>query len=76
MNYLTQKLLNKEETNSIRNNINKDKELWEDGKKTAGSLAAESKNNLQLSKKSELSKYYSKLISEEMAEIQELNEKL
>ena len=66
MNYLTQKLLINEELNSLKSNINKDKELWEDGKKTAGNLAAEYKNNLQLSKKSKISKHYSQLISKKI----------
>ena len=62
MNYLTQQLLNSEELEIIRKNLNKEKLLWEDGKKTAGKLAAEGKNNLQLRRDSDLSKKYSGLI--------------
>ncbi len=63
MNYLTQKVLNPEEIYSIKTKINKEENPWENGKKTAGSLAAEVKNNLQLSKQSEISKKYTHLIS-------------
>ncbi len=66
MNYLTQKLLTNEEINSIKTNINKEEKLWEDGKKTAGSLAANVKNNLQLSKNSEISKACTNLISKKI----------
>ncbi len=66
MNYLTQKLLTNEEINSIKTNINKEEKLWEDGKKTAGSLAANVKNNLQLSKNSEISKACTHLISKKI----------
>ncbi len=66
MNYLTQKLLTKEEINSIKNNINKEEKLWENGKKTAGSFAANVKNNLQLSKNSEISKVCTHLISKKI----------
>ena len=63
MNYLTQKLLNDEEIDSLKTNINKTDKLWENGKKTAGSLAAEVKNNLQLSRQSEISKANTQIIS-------------
>ena len=66
MNYLTQKLLTNEEINSIKTKINKEEELWENGKKTAGSLAANVKNNLQLSKNSEISKACTHLISKKI----------
>ena len=66
MNYLTQKLLTNEEINSITTKINKEEKLWENGKKTAGSLAANVKNNLQLSKNSEISKACTNLISEKI----------
>ena len=66
MNYLTQKLLTNEEINSIKTNINKEEKLWEDGKKSAGSLAANVKNNLQLSKNSEISKACTLLISKKI----------
>ena len=66
MNYLTQKLLTNEEINSIKTKINKEEKLWENGKKTAGSLAANVKNNLQLSKNSEISKASTHLISKKI----------
>ena len=66
MNYLTQKLLTNEEINSIKTKINKEEKLWENGKKTAGSLAANVKNNLQLSKNSEISKACTHLISKKI----------
>ena len=66
MNYLTQKLLTNEEINSIKTKINKEEKLWENGKKTAGSFAANVKNNLQLSKNSEISKACTHLISKKI----------
>ena len=66
MNYLTQKLLTNEEINSIKTKISKEEKLWENGKKTAGSLAANAKNNLQLSKNSEISKACTHLISKKI----------
>ena len=66
MNYLTYQLLVKEELEILKQNINKQNELWENGKNTAGSHASKVKNNLQLSRKSELSKKYSELIKKKM----------
>ena len=68
MNYLTQKLLTNEEINSIKTKISKEEKLWENGKKTAGSFAANVKNNLQLSKNSEISKACTHLISKKILE--------
>jgi len=62
MNYLTLQLLNKEEIEILIKTINDQNNLWEDGKKTAGSHASKVKNNLQLNKNSEVSKKYSQLI--------------
>ena len=62
MNYLTCPLLNDEEIKIIQNKLNKNNDHWEDGKKTAGSHAAQVKNNLQLSRNSEISKNLSQLI--------------
>ena len=62
MNYLTCPLLNDEEIKIIQNKLNDNTDYWEDGKKTAGSHAAQVKNNLQLNRKSEISKNLSKLI--------------
>ena len=62
MNYLTHQLLNAEELDLIVKGIEKEKEGWEDGKNTAGSHASKVKNNLQLNRKSEISKKLSLLI--------------
>ena len=48
MNYLTHHLLNNEELEILRKNLNKNGSLWENGKHTAGKHAAKVKNNLQL----------------------------
>ena len=56
MNYLTSQLLLKKDIETINNNFKNQKDLWEDGKKTAGSHASKVKNNLQLNRHSELSK--------------------
>ena len=66
MNYLTSQLLIKEEIEILNNKINEQKELWQDGKKTAGSYASKVKNNLQLNRNSELSKKYSQLIKKKI----------
>ena len=66
MNYLTLQLLNEEEIEILTNNINKQNNLWEDGKKTAGSHASKVKNNLQLNRNSEVSKKYSHLIKKKI----------
>ena len=63
MNYLTHKLLNLEELNLLKINLNNNNLPWEDGKKTAGKHAAIVKNNLQLNRDSDISKKYSQLIS-------------
>ena len=62
MNYLTHELLDSEELEILRNNLNKEELFWEDGKETAGKHAAELKNNLQLKRDINLSKKLSKLI--------------
>ena len=62
MNFLTFKLLIEEELEILKHNINKKSELWENGKKTAGSHASKVKENLQLNRNSEVSKKYSNLI--------------
>ena len=43
MNFLTHKLLLEEELRILKNNLNKKNELWENGKKTAGSFASKVK---------------------------------
>ena len=52
MNYLTQQLLNAEEINLIKKDLEDETRNWEDGKKTAGSHATLVKNNLQLNRNS------------------------
>jgi len=66
MNYLIHQLLNSEELKILKNNINKEEFLWEDGKRTAGSHAAKVKNNLQLKRDSDLSKKFSALITKKI----------
>ena len=66
MNYLTHQLLYAEETDYIKNELEKENQSWEDGKNTAGSHAAEVKNNLQLKRKSDISKKLSLLIKEKI----------
>ena len=66
MNYLTHQLLNAEEINSIKKELNGENQDWEDGKKTAGSHASKVKNNLQLKRQSEISKKLSVLIKEKL----------
>ena len=56
MNYLTHQLLNAEEINLIKKELEEATQDWEDGKKTAGSHASMLKNNLQLNRNSEVSK--------------------
>ena len=70
MNYLTLQLLNEEEIEILIKTINYQNNLWEDGKKTAGSHASKVKNNLQLNRNSEVSKKYSQLIKKRILENQ------
>ena len=62
MNFLTYKLFLEEELGILKQNLNEQNELWEDGKKTAGSHASQVKKNLQLNRNTEVSKKYSQLI--------------
>jgi PKHD-type hydroxylase len=66
MNYLTHQLLNTEEIELIKKEIEKEKQDWEDGKNTAGSHASKVKNNLQLNRKSNISKKLSLLVKEKI----------
>tara|TARA_B100001027_G_scaffold210640_1_gene178009 strand:- start:240 stop:905 length:666 start_codon:yes stop_codon:yes gene_type:complete len=70
MNYLTLQLLNEEEIEILIKTINGQNNLWEDGKKTAGSHASKVKNNLQLNRNSEVSKKYSQLVKKRILENQ------
>ena len=62
MNYLNHQLLSLEEIKLLKNNLEKEEQNWEDGRKTAGKQAAKLKNNLQLRRESALSKKYAELI--------------
>ena len=66
MNYLTQQLLNAEEINLIKQDLEDETQNWEDGKKTAGSHATLVKNNLQLNRNSEVSKKYSQFVNKKI----------
>ena len=66
MNYLTHQLLNAEEINFIEKELEKENQNWEDGKNTAGSHASIVKNNLQLKRKSDISKKLSLLVKKNM----------
>ena len=56
MNYLTCPLLLDEEIKILKENLSSENNDWEDGKKTAGSLASKVKNNLQLNRNSDISR--------------------
>ena len=66
MNYLTQQLLNAEEINLIKKDLEDETQNWEDGGKTAGSHASIVKNNLQLNRNSEVSKKYSQFVNKKI----------
>ena len=66
MNFLIHQLLNNEEINLIKKELEKCSQDWEDGKKTAGSHASIVKNNLQLNRESEISKKLSYLIKKKI----------
>ena len=55
MEYLTHSLLTKSEALEITQKLKAETSSWQDGKKTAGSLAAKIKNNFQLDKRSKIS---------------------
>jgi len=63
MNYLISPLLNDKEIEIFKTKLNKENKDWQDGKKTAGSHAAEVKNNLQLKRECETSQNLSKFIT-------------
>ena len=66
MNYLTHQLLNAEEMHIIKKELEKENLGWEDGKNTAGSHASKVKNNLQLKRKSDLSRKLSLLVKQKI----------
>ena len=67
MNYLIHQLLNAEEINLIKKELEKcSQQDWEDGKKTAGSHASIVKNNLQLKRTSDISKKLASLVKQKI----------
>ena len=66
MNFLTFQLLIQEEIEALIKNLKKENNLWEDGRKTAGSHASMVKNNLQLNRESEISQKLSHLIQKKI----------
>tara|TARA_A100001035_G_C27672353_1_gene448967 strand:+ start:162 stop:827 length:666 start_codon:yes stop_codon:yes gene_type:complete len=66
MNYLTHQLLNAEEINIIKKELEKENLGWEDGKNTAGSHASKVKNNLQLKRTSDISKKLTLLVKKKI----------
>ena len=66
MNYLTHQLLNPQEVNLLKKNLNLKDLPWEDGKKTAGNHAAKVKNNLQLDRSFNISKKCTELIEKKI----------
>ena len=66
MNFFTQQILNSEELEILRKNLDIEDLSWEDGKKTAGKHAAKVKNNLQLRRDSDLSIKLSSLITKKI----------
>ncbi len=66
MNYLTHQLLNAEEILFIKKELEKENQGWEDGKNTAGTHASTEKYNLQLNRKSDLSKKLSFLVKQKI----------
>jgi len=66
MNYLTHQLLNPQEINILKKNLNLRDLSWEDGKKTAGNQAAKVKDNLQLDRSSNISKKCTGLIEKKI----------
>ena len=66
MNYLTHQLLNAKEINLIKKELEEEIKGWEDGKNTAGSHASKVKNNLQLNRRSDISKELSLLIKKKI----------
>ena len=66
MNYLTQQLLNSEELEILRKDLDKEELFWENGKQTAGKQAAIVKNNLQLRRDSDLSVKLSRFITKKI----------
>ena len=66
MNFLTHQLLNAEEINLIKKELEKATQDWVDGKKTAGSHASMLKNNLQLNRNTEASKNNAQIVNKKI----------
>ena len=66
MNYLTHQLLNAEEIQIIKKEIDESTQYWEDGKKTAGTHASMVKNNLQLNRNTEVSKKNAQIVNKKI----------
>ena len=66
MNYLTHQLLTAKEIELTMREIEKENQGWEDGKNTAGSHASKVKNNLQLNRKSDISKKLSLIVKQKI----------
>ena len=66
MNYLNCTLLNGEEIKTIKKDLDFINKNWEDGRKTAGKHAAAVKNNLQLSRESDISQKYTSYVMKKM----------
>ena len=65
MNYLTQQLLNAEEINLIKKDLEDETQNWEDGKNCRQSCHI-GKNNLQLNRNLKYQKKYSQLINKKI----------
>ena len=64
MNYLIHQLLNAEEINLLKKELEKcSQQDWEDGKKTAGSHVLMVKNNLQLKRNTKVSEKNAQLVN-------------
>ena len=66
MEYLIHSLFSKSESDKIAQSLKSETSSWQDGKKTAGSLAAQIKNNFQLDKGSKVSKELKDLVIKKM----------
>ena len=66
MNFLTHQLLNPQEIDLLKENLNTPHLPWDDGKKTAGKHAARVKHNLQLDRGSNISKKLSASIEKKL----------
>ncbi len=68
MDYLIHKFLTKDLCTRIKENLDQKQHEWEDGKRTAGSLALKVKNNFQFNRNSEISIELTNLLSNKIRE--------